>query len=183
MSMNIAYYAHKQDMSFGFLGGFDKNFKFLCIAINQLLCDKPVKHPLIRRFTSFSKLIAYVEKAHDQELSTAVTFVRTYMGQVLSVLDILESQSVSFDKAQVKLLTIHKSKGLEFDKMYLASDIVLPTFDKSYSTCCLQGSYEEFNILYVALTRAKKELLLTPSFQEFTQNLEQASHKLHVKYT
>lgn len=67
------------------------------------------------------------------------------------------------------LSTIHKAKGLEFDYVFLIAvdEEVLPS--KS------NRSWEEVNLFYTAITRAKNELYLTASCQEkcsrFIRNL------------
>jgi F-box protein 18 (helicase) len=182
MSVNIACSAYEAGLSFGFLGGFNKDFKFLCIAVAQLIRGKEVKHPLIKRFKSYGNLVDYIDHAHDHELASVTSFVKKYMSKLSEILDRLEYESVDFKVADVKLLTIHKSKGLEFDRMYIASDLILPEFDSSYSTCTLEGNSEEYNVLYVALTRARKELYLPKVFQDFSESLSQSSHKLSVRY-
>lgn len=61
-------------------------------------------------------------------------------------------------KNQVKLLTLHSSKGLEFDCVFLvgASDSLIPLED-----CDLD---EERRLFYVGVTRARKRLYLTHSW-------------------
>jgi ATP-dependent exoDNAse (exonuclease V) beta subunit len=48
----------------------------------------------------------------------------------------------------VQLMTIHKSKGLEFPSVYLLDKHLIRTSDNT----------QEQNLLYVAITRAKEEL-------------------------
>ena len=65
------------------------------------------------------------------------------------------------DKNKIHIMTIHKSKGLEFDATFLVDlhKFIIPTID--FNT----GEYRDINedkcIHYVALTRAKKVVLLT----------------------
>eukprot|EP00494_Astrolonche_serrata_P005727 UN05744 len=56
--------------------------------------------------------------------------------------------------ATVLFTTVHKAKGLEWDIVRLAEDISSPSET---------DDVEEVNILYVACTRAKKQLYLNRS--------------------
>lgn len=75
----------------------------------------------------------------------------------------------------VSLMTIHKSKGLEFDTVFVISlvDGVLPS-NKAKETKA--GMDEERRIFYVAITRAKKELYLS-SYENAPQMFNASSQK------
>ena len=62
----------------------------------------------------------------------------------------------------VKLMTIHKSKGLEFPIVFLAgmSDEVLPN-KRATMENPVAGLEEERRLAYVGITRAKEYLLVT----------------------
>ena len=59
-----------------------------------------------------------------------------------------------------------KSKGLEFDQVWLADDY-MRFFDKGAEVGIDEVDPEEVNILYVALTRAKAAIRLPDSFSEW----------------
>ena len=63
-------------------------------------------------------------------------------------------------KPAVRLSTIHLSKGLEFDNIYLAgvNEGVLPHQRSLIST---DGIEEERRLMYVAMTRARKKLVIS----------------------
>ena len=63
------------------------------------------------------------------------------------------------DKAKVKMMTIHSSKGLEFPFVYLVGceDGILP-HERSVAEGQLE---EERRLFYVAITRAKKDICIT----------------------
>ena len=65
------------------------------------------------------------------------------------------------DEEFVKLMTIHSSKGLEFDYVYLAGmeEGLFPSI--SYYDVSEEEIEEERRLCYVAITRAKKELIIT----------------------
>ncbi len=73
---------------------------------------------------------------------------------------VTSSSLESDQRSVVNLMTIHLSKGLEFDKVFIAgcSDGLLP------HAASLENEYEleeERRLIYVAMTRAKKELCLS----------------------
>ena len=68
--------------------------------------------------------------------------------------------------AKIKLITAHQSKGLEFDNVVLANDFKrlvhpkLMNFNDYYQD-------DDYNILYVSMTRAKKKLFINTHVAEF----------------
>lgn len=68
------------------------------------------------------------------------------------------------EKDLVKLMTIHQVKGLEFDVVFVCglSEGIMPNF-RSIRERKTRGMEEERRLMYVAVTRAKKELFLTDS--------------------
>lgn len=68
------------------------------------------------------------------------------------------AESIARAKVDTMLLTGHASKGLEFDRVLLGSD-----FKPVMATDERQARSDEMNILYVAVTRAKRELCLGES--------------------
>jgi superfamily I DNA/RNA helicase len=75
----------------------------------------------------------------------------------------IDKSPVSNFAGKIKLSTIHKTKGLEFDYVFLveANEGVLPS--KKASDAWEQ--FEEARVFYVGITRAKKELFLFSSDQ------------------
>lgn len=63
------------------------------------------------------------------------------------------------DRPAVKLMTVHAAKGLEFDTVYLPQldDDIFPSRNNQTHT----GIEEERRLFYVALTRAKRRLVLS----------------------
>ena len=70
------------------------------------------------------------------------------------------SQRISPDKSVVKLITMHNTKGLEFDTVFVTGleDDIIPGNRSGQSDADVE---EERRIFYVALTRARKELYLS----------------------
>ena len=64
----------------------------------------------------------------------------------------------------IKLMTMHSSKGLEFDYVFLIGvvDGIIPS-NKTISEHQNNGVEQERRLMYVAMTRARKELFLLSS--------------------
>ncbi len=79
----------------------------------------------------------------------------------LMLYDLLNQQAEKTQDQQVQLLTLHAAKGLEFPYVFIAGleEDILPHKNSSDQT----GIEEERRLMYVGLTRAQKELVLTLS--------------------
>ena len=77
----------------------------------------------------------------------------------LILFDLLEQQAEEDDSDRVQLMTLHASKGLEFNHVYLvgAEENILPHKNS------IEGETieEERRLMYVGITRAKKTLAIT----------------------
>lgn len=76
--------------------------------------------------------------------------------QLFYFLDEMNKEATSSKEQKVKLLTIHKSKGLEFPVVFIigCSNGLLPHYKN-------QNIDDEARLLYVAITRAEKELFIS----------------------
>lgn len=123
---------------------------------------KSIKNKFIKTFSGFKMLSNYCTKADDRELGTMCTLAEKYgrnLGDVLN--DIKEKCVDDKDDAEMSFSTTHKAKGLEYDKVTLTRDFA--TEEMIEGVC----SDEELNVLYVAATRAKKELVLPMELDHF----------------
>lgn len=110
------------------------------------------------RYCSSIEILLYIAKKEKT--------VKSFLER-LKVLERFEEGEAEFtnEKDLITLSTIHSSKGVEYDTVYIvdAYDGVLPTdkedfFNRSKDDMC--GYQEERRLFYVALTRAKTELYL-----------------------
>ena len=76
--------------------------------------------------------------------------------QLFYYLDALNKDTLTNETEKVKLLTIHKSKGLEFPVVFVigCNDGLLPHYKN-------QNVDDEARLFYVAITRAEKELFIS----------------------
>ncbi len=111
------------------------------------------------RFKS-STNISLVYKIVDKFLNESDNY---YISQWISYLEEIKLEDFESYKKNIVISTIHKSKGLEFDKVYLLID-ENPTKD------------EDKRLFYVGMTRAKNELNILRNGKDITNK------KDYVKY-
>jgi len=75
----------------------------------------------------------------------------------------MRSKEPPLKKGAVSLMTIHGSKGKEFDYVYLVgmSEDILPSYSSKKHGDDSQEMEEERRNCFVAITRAKESLILT----------------------
>ncbi|MBI9064956.1 MAG: ATP-dependent helicase, partial [Marinilabiliaceae bacterium] len=126
-----------------------------------------IRDPLIAGIPSFDHLKEYVEETEDTSLKSLVDLVEKYHNDIPFFMKRIKDCHVDeANRGQADMIfsTVHKSKGLEYDEVFLQDDFVTEQnlFD-------LQGAIkakevdpktleEEINLLYVAVTRTKSLL-------------------------
>jgi len=126
-----------------------------------------IRNPLIKMMKSFKDLEDYIKKTEDNGLGMLVTIVRKYGKSIPSLFKRLKDINLPDNRkheADIIFSTIHKSKGLEYDTVKLMDDFIK---DCEIKDMVDKGNYkydvvsEEVNVLYVAITRVKTELILS----------------------
>jgi hypothetical protein len=128
-----------------------------------LYCGKPGSGELAV-FNSWSELKAAGQgdrsgSGGDPSLQILVNLIEDRGARVLDTCQRLEACVDSPHDAQVTISTVHKAKGLEWERVAVAEDLS-PFVRKSEGKPKLL--FEEACVMYVALTRAKRELVLHP---------------------
>lgn len=150
-----------------FLGGFDSYNFGLLLDIWSLKSGQPseIREPFLKCFENFDELAEYAEV--DQELSSKVKIVDKVGGSVRGLYFKLKAESCDRKNADYVLSTAHRAKGQEFGVVQLSNDFVslrneiaeLEDQENSGGEVIPVGiAQEELNLLYVAMTRAKKIL-------------------------
>ena len=121
---------------------------------------------------------------------TTEKFLQFIEDMIASDVNINISEEKGKAGAQVKLLTAHKSKGMEFDSVFLiecrdnvwgaksknqSSNITLPS-NLQYIDYQESGDDEKIRKLYVAQTRAKTNLILTVSPEDPDKEIKRLSY-------
>lgn len=157
----------KSGKQIAFMGGI-KSYKFSEIDdIYALRYGGEIRDPMIQMYESYEELRQVAKESDDYEINAAIKLIDTYGQEWPTILNQLhQSSSADESKADIVFSTIHKAKGLESDTVLLSEDIVTLKSDfhlekggdvKNKSNLKL---IEEYNLGYVAITRAKSRLIL-----------------------
>ncbi|XP_033018594.1 F-box DNA helicase 1 [Lacerta agilis] len=152
--------------------GLDKIFDIWKLLHPELKLE--VKDPFIRRWVDkgLAGLKDYAAKSEDKQLEMRIAIVEKYKERIPELVKRISQCHVSAPETADHVLgTVHKAKGLEFDTVQVADD-----FMSSISIAFTQHAFEripilranaasedEWNLLYVAVTRAKRRLIV-PKF-------------------
>nr|XP_060632386.1 F-box DNA helicase 1 isoform X3 [Anolis sagrei ordinatus] len=130
-----------------------------------------VKDSFLRRWVEkgFSALKDYMVKSEDKQLEMKIAIVEKYRERIPELLERIKRHHAPYpEMADYVLGTVHKSKGMEFDVVQVANDFV--TIPLAWHNLLRLPMFridtvpaDEWNLLYVAVTRAKKRLVL-PKF-------------------
>lgn len=128
-----------------------------------------IKSKMIRAMKNLDELKDYVDKTEDVQLAMMIDLVEQYGNEIFSIINSLKENHVSDEEkynADMVFSTVHKSKGMEYDSVYLANDFLS---EKQIKKLLTEGKKEEINynkiseevnLLYVALTRAKYNVFM-----------------------
>ena len=116
---------------------------------------KDVKHPLLFAFNSFDELQEYVDGDCDEPEIKSMCKLIDKFGE-RSLLAAVARCDLKTQNPDIIISTTHKAKGLESDNVSIFNDFNFEVEDGE-----LDVSDEELNLIYVAVTRAKKNLDVT----------------------
>ncbi|MBZ8002744.1 UvrD-helicase domain-containing protein [Campylobacter canadensis] len=169
----IAKAIRENNFNYRLLNEPNKIFK-LAIDVYQIFNKTKDKISLENKYlTSFcdlDELSNYANDTNDQELKTTINIVKKFKGYIF----ILKEQAEIFYKNKndndIIICTAHTSKGLEFYSVILEKDF--PDLETIKEKLPYNEYIEEVNLLYVAVTRAKEELLILGDNNSFLQNVK-----------
>lgn len=112
----------------------------------------------------------YAVSSEDRELEGKIAIVEKYNQRIPELVKRIEvCNTPNVDSADYILGTVHKAKGMEFDTVEITDDFVkvpLPRHNLRRLNLPIDWTVEdEWNLLYVAATRAKKHLIITKSIE------------------
>lgn len=140
-----------------------------------------IKDDLIKSFKSLKELEEYATVINDFQLLKIIELVNVYKKEfpwiVFEFLKRCEEKNGNRDSQAITLSTIHAVKGQEYDNVIIDEDVI----SKLEGTNNQRSSnyHEEVNIVYVGITRAKKNLylpvgmrqLFTREWQDYTSTI------------
>lgn len=127
----------------------------------------------VARYATFADFLEYAESTLDLEAKSRCTLVDTYKDAIPSLVGKMRTLYVTEPKGVPVYVTCHKAKGLEWDHVQVAED-----FDDLYDDALKLRpvgdepgiSKDEVNLLYVAVTRAKKTVQLNRDLTRLVRN-------------
>ncbi len=130
---------------------------------------KNIRDVLIRNMRDIVELEDYIEKTEDAQLGMMLEIVKEYGNRIPSIIKSIKDKHVENserENAEIIFSTVHRCKGLEYDVVQLVDDFLtedklekqLASGDKSEYQ--LSRLNEEINLLYVAVTRARNQLII-----------------------
>ncbi|XP_061922329.1 F-box DNA helicase 1 isoform X2 [Entelurus aequoreus] len=124
----------------------------------------------IKKEDPFEALKTYAEHTNDRDLESKLSIVEKYRCRIPDLVKRLNKHSEPNAKnADFILSTVHKAKGLEFDTVMVTDDFVdVPCsshYRKHFNFSFDQIPSDEWNLLYVAVTRAKRTLIITKNIR------------------
>ena len=133
-----------------------------------------IKDSYIKKFTSFADFMGIIQDkdAPDIELQARAGVVLKYSHDVPTLISRIVANSINPRQSQISFVTAHRSKGLEFNQVLLTDDftpLIIPD-EVSKLPRLANGddvNPQEFNLWYVAATRAKKKLQINPKLDTF----------------
>lgn len=145
----------RQDKPFHVLGGADDLRRFVRAA-DDLKANGFTAHPELACFTSWGEVQMYVQDdPQGSELKLFVDLVDDF--GTATILDALDRQSEE-GPGVTTVSTAHKAKGREWDRVRLADDFEPKPARDDDPEDERQQSASELRLLYVAVTRARREL-------------------------
>ncbi|KAM4678642.1 F-box DNA helicase 1 [Discoglossus pictus] len=118
----------------------------------------------------FSGLKKYATSAEDKELEAKIAIVEKYNIRIPELVRRIENCHTPDAKSADYILgTVHKAKGMEFATVHVTDDFVkVPCARHNLQRLQIpldMSVEDEWNLLYVAVTRAKKHLVITKSVE------------------
>lgn len=95
-------------------------------AAEQLTKGSKTYHPDLSAFDRWEDVIEYSElNKSDNEFSGMVRLINQFSSSFSTLYSILDKVNTKIDDADCVITTVHKSKGLEWDSVYISSDFDL----------------------------------------------------------
>lgn len=161
-----------------FISGFKKYNFYNVLDLDFLSQGKlnKINDLNIKDYGSYENFLHEVDVTQDKELLFLKKIVNKYRGRLESIFKKIESSIVDENEADIILTTAHKSKGLQFDNVYLCNDFSI-FIDSNEEIIMKNWVEEEINILYVASSRAIYKLRPNTSLKNIFKYYENSFNK------
>lgn len=131
-----------------------------------LYCSKPekVRDKFVGSFAGFGDLVKFQKETADTDLGLMINICIMHGPELFKKIAELKKLQVPRTEAEIVYSTVHRAKGQEWDVVHLTDDFI--TADKIQDKIDRDEELdtdqlnEDINILYVAVTRAKNDLVI-----------------------
>ncbi|KAI1882341.1 hypothetical protein AGOR_G00249690 [Albula goreensis] len=136
-------------------------------AKNLTIGDYFIRSFCREKMGGYAGLKKYAIHSEERELEGKLAVVEKYSHRIPELVERITSCAVSTAQSADYILgTVHKSKGLEFDRVIVTDDFTkIPcarhNLHRLSGFATANVPDDEWNLLYVAVTRAKKQLVIT----------------------
>ena len=163
---------------FHVIGGFETIANQLLSALALSKGERgKIYDPLIQGYQNWGQLKSDAENDDDPEIRRIVKIIEEYGSEIVTILARLEKLSCQHQgQAHITMSTAHKAKGLEANSVVVLDDFATPSelYARRSEKKISEVEYDqEFHLLYVTMTRAIDNLMLsTPLYNAFEDIIE-----------
>ncbi|MFA7523396.1 MAG: 3'-5' exonuclease [Halothiobacillaceae bacterium] len=125
---------------------------------------KIVNQRLVKQFPSYGHYEDAAQEAKDLEMTRLVKILKDYPDVPRIVAALRKNMALEEEDADVVVSTVHRSKGLEWESVIMENDFP-DLFDTGERAMSAEQRADELNLLYVAVTRAKSNLVINASVE------------------
>lgn len=154
-----------QPVRAAFVGGVDGfGFQMLMdiyrLMVSPHVRQEEISNKFIAGFHTLADLEKYAKRTLDVELLGKIQIVKTFANNLPMCITKINQKCIhDITQADIVFSTVHKAKGLEFSTVKITNDFL----DFTQQGRLQIVDNEEVNLLYVAVTRAKHSLIMSPS--------------------
>ncbi|XP_038067815.1 F-box DNA helicase 1-like [Patiria miniata] len=151
-----------------FAGGIDRYGMDVILDIYQLLQPENkrgfIKNKYIYTQKNLPALKKYATDTENKDLLNKIRIAEMYNVRIPELIEKIRSRTKPETMADIVLSTAHQAKGLEFDTVKIADDFGI---SEARLSPLVVVDKDELNMVYVAITRARKSLVLNNSLMKF----------------
>jgi hypothetical protein len=143
--------------------------------------DEITNRRLLNQFPSYDLYEQAAEEAKDPEMTRLVKILRDQMDIPRLLASLRKNIALEPEEADVIVSTVHRSKGLEWDTVVLENDFP-DLFNQDDRKLTEEQRADELNLLYVACTRAKNELVINASVEELVLKMHAEARRARAAH-
>jgi superfamily I DNA/RNA helicase len=180
-----------EDVGFRLAGGIQKYGLNRFVDAHDLYEGRPTLDPLLKSFKSFSTFEEYSDTVNAQDWISVINFVKRYRAGTTKIIRAIQFQNLESAQRRKSLSTTtnlpphivissaHRSKGLEADAVLVWDDFTdwddligdTAAAKMNHETLKLSELEQEVNLIYVAITRAKENLIIPSKWNALTKGM------------